>query len=300
MLRTKLWNFPALLSSATSLWAKGKSLELPPPTGAELVACWFCSSLIVALIGMDILPRKEGTCTRTPLEIQIRKKTKFDKEAASSFARFEATSAVDLKDLPGPFRGSVTTPARALPQKVLPLSDDLKHLIAIRDEIEKRTNELAGPFGITPYPIVLTLVFPSAPNLRLIDLPGCAQVWTCHSSLWCRNFHKLIRVRLFVSSTAPQKGPAGEHQGPDGEPGLLLRHQAAHHCARHRRSQLRVSRSVSVTTTRTLLAGPLCCGSLPAHAHARAGRLTFVPSACSLRVPCAQASTAGTSCGTGW
>ena len=29
---------------------------------------------------MDILPRKEGTCTRTPLEIHMRRKTKFDKE----------------------------------------------------------------------------------------------------------------------------------------------------------------------------------------------------------------------------
>ena len=38
------------------------------------------SSLICALIGMDILPRKEGTCTRTPLEIHMRRKTKFDKE----------------------------------------------------------------------------------------------------------------------------------------------------------------------------------------------------------------------------
>jgi hypothetical protein len=34
---------------------------------------------------------------------------------------------------------------------------------------------LAGEFGIVPYPIVLTLVFPAAPNLRIVDLPGICQ-----------------------------------------------------------------------------------------------------------------------------
>ena len=74
---------------------------------------------------------------------------------------------------------------------MLPLTDSLKDLTAIRDEIERRTNELAGAFGLVPFPIglqqiasatthepvgfaVLTLVFPQAPNLRIIDLPGIA------------------------------------------------------------------------------------------------------------------------------
>ncbi len=53
-----------------SVW-QSEELELPSiiVVGDQSVGK---SSLIVALIGMDILPRKEGTCTRTPLEVQIR------------------------------------------------------------------------------------------------------------------------------------------------------------------------------------------------------------------------------------
>jgi GTPase SAR1 family protein len=146
---------------------KSEELELPSVivVGDQSVGK---SSLIVAMIGMDILPRKEGTCTRTPLEIHMRRKNKFDTETGwpfsslpshlaktnhlipkskiyystirlcmlacveSSFARFEATSAVEVKDVPDIFKGSVLTPARPLPSKVLPLTNDRKNLHAIR------------------------------------------------------------------------------------------------------------------------------------------------------------------------
>lgn len=60
-------------------------------------------------------------------------------------------------------------------KKKFPLTNNYTHLVAIRNEIERRTLVLAGEKGIVPHPIVLTLVFPKAPNLRIIDLPGIAQ-----------------------------------------------------------------------------------------------------------------------------
>jgi hypothetical protein len=85
----------------------------------------------------------------------------------SSFARFEATSGVEVKDVPDIFKGTVLSPARPLPAKVFPLSNNRTALLAIRDEIERRTTFLAGEFGIVPYPIGIIIISRSLSFLSL-------------------------------------------------------------------------------------------------------------------------------------
>eukprot|EP00672_Neobodo_designis_P019623 CAMPEP_0174843930 /NCGR_PEP_ID=MMETSP1114-20130205/10813_1 /TAXON_ID=312471 /ORGANISM="Neobodo designis, Strain CCAP 1951/1" /LENGTH=800 /DNA_ID=CAMNT_0016078161 /DNA_START=55 /DNA_END=2455 /DNA_ORIENTATION=+ len=97
------------------------------------------SSVLESVVGRDFLPRGSGIVTRCPLVLKLQQ------EAADSpeWGEFEHKKGVKFDDFS-----------------------------KIRQEIEARTQQVAGGSSISSTPISLTVHSPKVLNLTLIDLPG--------------------------------------------------------------------------------------------------------------------------------
>lgn len=103
------------------------------------------SSVLENIVGIDMLPRGAGLCTRRPLEMRL---NHLYEEDAKPWAKFD--------ELPG--------------QK---FTDFAK----VTEAIELLTDKVAGKNkGIVDNPIVVHVFSPTCPDLTLIDLPGLTRI----------------------------------------------------------------------------------------------------------------------------
>ena len=113
------------------------------------------SSTLESLVGESFLPRGKGIVTRCPLILQLIHCPLDDLRRNKEDGRIESKSW-------GEFTHS---------EKIFASTDD------IREEINRRTNELAGDNkGIQDTPINLKIYSPNVVNLTLVDLPGLTKV----------------------------------------------------------------------------------------------------------------------------
>jgi dynamin 1-like protein len=112
------------------------------------------SSLLNALIGMDILPVGKTMTTRTPLHLDLIQST----DSRIEFGTFDQLQWTSSKKIP------FTT-----------LSTDQRDLI--KHEIEHQTNLKAGSaLNISHEPIFMKIYAPGVPNLSFVDLPGLTSI----------------------------------------------------------------------------------------------------------------------------
>lgn len=103
------------------------------------------SSVLENIVGIDLLPRGAGLCTRRPLEMRLNHLYEDD---AKAWAKFD-----ELPD-----------------QK---FTDFAK----VRDAIELLTDKVAGTNkSIVDKPIVVHVYSPTCPDLTLVDLPGLTRI----------------------------------------------------------------------------------------------------------------------------
>jgi GTP-binding protein EngB required for normal cell division len=116
------------------------------------------SSVLNAVIAMDILPTGKNMVTRTPLDIRLHK---LDKSAKDGWIEFlDATTQTIEAKIP------ITVPT--------PTPEEVEK---VRDHIKRKTVEIAGPgMNISTRPIILDIYSPYVPNLSLTDLPGLTMV----------------------------------------------------------------------------------------------------------------------------
>lgn len=100
------------------------------------------SSVLENVVGKDFLPRGSGIVTRCPLVLKLIQ-TKGDDGHAGEWAEFLHKPGQRFTDF-----------------------------LLVRQEIENRTREIAGPTAITTTPISLTIYSPNVLTLTLVDLPG--------------------------------------------------------------------------------------------------------------------------------
>eukprot|EP00741_Cyanophora_paradoxa_P006201 tig00000985_g6013.t1 len=101
------------------------------------------SSVLETLVGRDFLPRGTGIVTRRPLVLQLRRAPASQPECG------------EFLHMPGrPFH----------------------NFHAIRDEIVRETNRVAGGQSISALPINLKVTSPNVVDLTLVDLPGLTKV----------------------------------------------------------------------------------------------------------------------------
>ncbi|KAL4504370.1 hypothetical protein ABPG72_009816 [Tetrahymena utriculariae] len=104
------------------------------------------SSLLEQIVGLDFLPRGEGTVTRRPLEMRLFYVPK--EKLSMPYGVFE--------EIPG--------------QKFTDFQ-------IIKQNIDKLTNNVAGANkGIVDKPIVLTIYSSTCPDLTIVDLPGITKI----------------------------------------------------------------------------------------------------------------------------
>jgi dynamin 1-like protein len=103
------------------------------------------SSVLENIVGIDMLPRGAGLCTRRPLEMRLNHLYEDD---AKPWAKFE--------ELPG---------------------KKFTDFNKVRDTIEELTDKVAGTNkNIVDNPIVVYVYSPTCPDLTLIDLPGLTRI----------------------------------------------------------------------------------------------------------------------------
>ncbi|EAR96322.2 dynamin central region family protein (macronuclear) [Tetrahymena thermophila SB210] len=104
------------------------------------------SSLLEQIVGLDFLPRGEGTVTRRPLEMRLFYVPK--EKLSMPYGVFE--------EIPG--------------QKFTDFQ-------MVKQNIDKLTNNVAGANkGIVDKPIVLTIYSSTCPDLTIVDLPGITKI----------------------------------------------------------------------------------------------------------------------------
>ena len=114
------------------------------------------SSVLNALMVMDILPTGKNMVTRTPLDIRMHKLPGMTKEGWVEFGYYsDAGWVIEAKI-------GITVP-----------SPTIEEVNKIREFIKRKTDELAGNgMNISTQPIILDIYSPFVPNLSLTDLPG--------------------------------------------------------------------------------------------------------------------------------
>ncbi|KAG5490335.1 hypothetical protein JKF63_00455 [Porcisia hertigi] len=98
------------------------------------------SSVLESIVGKDFLPRGSGIVTRCPLVLQLVQLPKSNNDEWGEFLHLPTKKFFDFSE--------------------------------IREEITRRTVELAGPSAITDKPINLKVYSNMVLNLTLVDLPG--------------------------------------------------------------------------------------------------------------------------------
>jgi dynamin 1-like protein len=103
------------------------------------------SSVLENIVGIDMLPRGAGLCTRRPLEMRL---NHLYEEDAKPWAKFEEVPGKKFTDFN-----------------------------KVRDTIEELTDKVAGTSkNIVDKPIVVYVYSPTCPDLTLIDLPGLTRI----------------------------------------------------------------------------------------------------------------------------
>ena len=117
------------------------------------------SSVLNAIMGMDLLPTGTSMTTRTPITLEMT----------------PCSDARDARIEFGVYHAGTWTTERSLPIHYPALTQEERD--AVRSEIEKRTVMLAGPeSNISALCIILKIVAPSLPMLSMTDLPGLVSV----------------------------------------------------------------------------------------------------------------------------
>jgi len=106
------------------------------------------SSLLNAIIGMEILPNQEGICTRVPIEIRLR--------CSKSGSRSLKVTAYENGMMKGAVNGTITVEALA--------------------ELLKRSNDQMGDSISDKNKVLIEIEEPGIPSLDIVDLPGMMQV----------------------------------------------------------------------------------------------------------------------------
>ena len=119
------------------------------------------SSVLESIVGRSFLPRGTGIVTRVPLVLTLRK--------VAAPAAGGAGAGAGAGDAPA-----------AEEWATFAHHEDARKMTdfdAVRDEICRRTDELAGDGkGVTDAPILLTVCSPHVVDLTLVDLPGMTKV----------------------------------------------------------------------------------------------------------------------------
>jgi len=103
------------------------------------------SSVLENIIGIDMLPRGAGLCTRRPIELRLNHLYEDD---AKPWAKFDEAPGEKFTDFN-----------------------------KVRDMIDTVTDKVAGlNKGIVDVPIVIHIFSPTCPDLTLIDLPGLTRI----------------------------------------------------------------------------------------------------------------------------
>lgn len=103
------------------------------------------SSVLEGLIGLDILPRSDGLCTRTPIELRLN----------SSIEEYAVIRLIDN------------------PSQVKEREEKIENFEMLKEIIIKQTDIKAGiKKNIVDKPIIITVYSPKCPDLNVIDLPG--------------------------------------------------------------------------------------------------------------------------------
>lgn len=112
------------------------------------------SSVLNAIMGMDILPTGKNMVTRTPLDIRLHQIK--SSEGYVEFGDYASEGWIIEKKI------LIKTPT--------PLDTEIT---SIREFISQKTIEIAGPgMNVNPKPILVNIYSPTVPNLSLVDLPG--------------------------------------------------------------------------------------------------------------------------------
>lgn len=118
------------------------------------------SSVLISVIGMDILPTGTNMVTRTPLDIRLHKLSNNQKDGWVEFGSYGNNNSSSL------WQSDMTIPI------TVPVPTE-QEVTKIRNYIAQKTIELAGPgMNISYTPIILKIYSPFVPNLSLTDLPG--------------------------------------------------------------------------------------------------------------------------------
>ena len=103
------------------------------------------SSVLENIVGIDMLPRAAGLCTRRPLEMRL---NHLYEEDARPWATFLEVPGVKFEDFN-----------------------------KVREKIEELTDKVAGTENnIVDNPIVVHVYSPTCPDLTLVDLPGLTRI----------------------------------------------------------------------------------------------------------------------------
>ena len=101
------------------------------------------SSVLESIVGLDMLPRGEGVCTRRPLELRM----VHTADAQAPSAKFDGNDKV------------------------------YTNFVEVCQEIVRLTDEVAGRNkAIVDEPIILTVKSSTCPDLTMIDLPGITRI----------------------------------------------------------------------------------------------------------------------------
>jgi GTPase SAR1 family protein len=103
------------------------------------------SSVLESIVGIDMLPRGAGLCTRRPLEMRLNHLYEDDAKAWATFDEIPGKKFTDFNK--------------------------------VRDTVEELTDKVAGTNNnIVDNPIVVHIHSPTCPDLTLIDLPGLTRI----------------------------------------------------------------------------------------------------------------------------
>lgn len=119
------------------------------------------SSVLNAIMAMDLLPTGKNMVTRTPLDIRLHKLTNGkNSDGWIEFGYYDGAAWITDTKL------TLTVP-----------SPTIEEITQVRKVISKKTVDVAGEgMNISFTPIVIKIYSPYVPNLSLIDLPGLTMV----------------------------------------------------------------------------------------------------------------------------
>jgi len=137
------------------------------------------SSVLEGIIGLDILPRSAGLCTRVPLILSILNNNSISENIKPEFSHLSPDQNNAIVG------NSKDTTAKN-----------------IQNEILRRTNELTKPNELKNTPINLSISSKGFPNLTVVDLPGLTKISTTgQSTSVVAEIESMVRTFISQKST---------------------------------------------------------------------------------------------------